>query len=664
MSKQKDKKIKRLHRKHVWPAVVSMFLFVLLFIFIILGALGLFMESIFSNKLGHAAENTQKAAQIIFDENISSEGELKQLEEEIQKTLPDVEDICIMSTDNQTLMKTGDAQPELENEILIVFPGIENRKLYLSGESDETLHIENGELRFDFGDVLEKLYAEKETETYTDRMLLQVNVWFVNESEENRQNIFVKNRIEIKESEMKSFIVFTAMTLILILVFFGYFIIFIIGLFRDQRKLTQLLYLDPVTGGNNWTYLKAKGERFIKKIKHNRIKYALVHVKMNKYQSFCTCYGVKEGNELLELIYTVLQQCIGKKEVAVHYARADYAMLLKYDTKEALEKRLENILVELGAIRPGQRLEFNMGVYEINDIHTDIDAMYNNSSIARSSLNEDGEKKICWYSEEMQKQQLWERTVEDKMEKALICKEFHVYLQPKYSPKEEVLSGAEALVRWISPEEGFIPPNRFIPIFEKNGFILKLDDYMISEVARQQAQWISEGKKVVPISVNVSRAHFTQDDLAEHICRLVDQYNVPHEVIELELTESAFFEDKEVLLGTVRKLRGYGFTVSMDDFGAGYSSLNSLKELPLDVIKLDAEFFRGADDTGKGKIIVNETIDLAKKLDMRTVAEGIETKEQVDFLADLGCDLIQGYYFAKPMPIQEFEQKAFAINKE
>jgi len=234
-----------------------------------------------------------------------------------------------------------------------------------------------------------------------------------------------------------------------------------------------------------------------------------------------------------------------------------------------------------------------------------------------------------------------------------------VYLQPKYSPKEEELSGAEALVRWISPEEGFVPPNRFIPIFEKNGFILKLDDYMISEVARQQAQWISEGKNVVPISVNVSRAHFTKVDLAEHICRLVEQYNVPHEVIELELTESAFFEDKEVLLGTVRKLREYGFTVSMDDFGAGYSSLNSLKEIPLDVIKLDAEFFRGNDEAGKGKIIVNETIDLAKKLNMRTVAEGIETKEQVDFLAELGCDLIQGYYFAKPMPLKEFEQKAF-----
>lgn len=178
--------------------------------------------------------------------------------------------------------------------------------------------------------------------------------------------------------------------------------------------------------------------------------------------------------------------------------------------------------------------------------------------------------------------------------------------------------------------------------------------------AMQQAKWISEGKKVVPISVNVSRVHFVREDLAEHICQLVDQFNVPHEYIELELTESAFFDDKDVLLNTIKKLKAYGFEISMDDFGAGYSSLNSLKELPLDVVKLDAGFFRDADESGRGKLIVEDTISLAKKLDMRIVAEGIETREQVDFLAEMNCDLIQGYYFAKPMPINEFEEKAFS----
>ena len=245
------------------------------------------------------------------------------------------------------------------------------------------------------------------------------------------------------------------------------------------------------------------------------------------------------------------------------------------------------------------------------------------------------------------------------MEEALYKHEFQVYLQPKYSTKGEKLSAAEALVRWIHPVLGFISPGKFIPLFEKNGFILMLDDYMLTEVARLQSNWLSQGKKLVPISVNVSRAHFAEDNLAEHICYIVDRFKVPHEYIELELTESAFFDDKATLLSTVRKLKDMGFKVSMDDFGAGYSSLNSLKELPLDIIKLDAEFFRSVDDITRSNLIVGETISLAKKLGMQIVAEGIETREQVDFLAQQNCDLIQGFYFSKPLPVSEFEDRAF-----
>lgn len=179
----------------------------------------------------------------------------------------------------------------------------------------------------------------------------------------------------------------------------------------------------------------------------------------------------------------------------------------------------------------------------------------------------------------------------------------------------------------------------------------------VIELAKVQAEWMAQGKKVVPISVNVSRAHFSFDNLAEHICEIVDRFQVPHEYIELELTESAFFDDKQTLIGIVNKMKEYGFKVSMDDFGAGYSSLNSLKELPIDIVKLDAEFFRGNDAEGKGKVIVGEAISLAKKLNLCIVAEGIESREQVDFLAENECDLIQGYYFAKPMPIEEFEKK-------
>ena len=180
---------------------------------------------------------------------------------------------------------------------------------------------------------------------------------------------------------------------------------------------------------------------------------------------------------------------------------------------------------------------------------------------------------------------------------------------------------------------------------------------MLSHVARDMKQWQDAGMKCVPVSVNVSRAHFIETDLAEQIRDIVDEAGADRRLIEIELTESAFFDEKKAQVSTILKLKEYGFAVSMDDFGSGYSSLNSLKDMPLDILKIDAEFFRGESADTRGKIVVSETIKLAKSLNMRTVAEGVEIKEQVDFLAEQGCDMIQGFYFAKPMPKNEFEDR-------
>ena len=220
-----------------------------------------------------------------------------------------------------------------------------------------------------------------------------------------------------------------------------------------------------------------------------------------------------------------------------------------------------------------------------------------------------------------------------------------VYYQPKYDPQTDELRGVEALIRWDSHELGFVNPGRFIPIFENNGIIPKIDHYMITHVARDQKRWLDEGYECVPASVNVSRAHFIEKDLAVQIRDAVDKEGAPHELIEIELTESAFFDDKKAMIDTIRQLKEFGFKVSMDDFGSGYSSLNSLKDMPLDVLKLDAEFFAGDVNDDRGEIVVSEAIQLAKRLNMLTVAEGVEAKEQVAFLAKHGCDMIQGYIY-------------------
>ena len=432
----------------------------------------------------------------------------------------------------------------------------------------------------------------------------------------------------------------------------------VINLIGERKRINSLVTTDTVTGGYNKDYFVEKAK---KAISHGRKKYTVVQLRLEKYRNYCTAYGLKQGENLLEELYLNIKEMLDKKEYIAHIEKSDFLMLLIYQNEDTLNIRVKNIMNVLRERCGGQHLTFSAGVCPVKSRSDDISVLLNSAGISVPKDSK-GQDEIVWFNDSMKEEQVWERRIEDDMEKALENHEFQVYLQPKYSTKKEVLSAAEALVRWIHPVLGFISPGKFIPIFEKNGFILQLDDYMLTEVAKLQAGWAEQGKHLVPISVNVSRAHFAEENLAEHICSIVDKYKVPHEFIELELTESAFFDDKEVLLTTVRKLKEFGFKVSMDDFGAGYSSLNSLKELPLDIIKLDAEFFRSVDDIDRSNLIVGQTIALAKKLGMEIVAEGIETREQVDFLAKKDCDLIQGFYFSKPLPVAEFEERAYPEN--
>ncbi len=430
-----------------------------------------------------------------------------------------------------------------------------------------------------------------------------------------------------------------------------------------QRRMVNLYYQDPVTGGKNWQYFIQKSRKKLCRIQNISTTYAMINLHLNEYQDYCACYGSRAGAELLQRLNAFLQVNIGRKETFARFASADFGLLLRCDSVKQCEKRLKKLMAELTGIQKDRGLSYQAGVYMINETgrqarkKLDVARIYHYANAARESISRKNDQYIKIFDEQILQEQLWKRKVEDMMEDALFNREFEMYLQPKYNPVSQKIVGAEALVRWISPTEGIISPGRFIPIFEENGFITRLDDYMISAVAKLQSERKIHGKKLIPVSVNVSRANFTRENLAQHVCQLVDGYGADHSCIELELTESAFFDDKTVLQRILNQLKGFGFRVSMDDFGAGYSSLNSLKDLPIDVLKLDMEFFRGEDKEKRGEIVVTEAIRLAKNLDMETVAEGIERKEQVEFLAGLGCDMIQGFYFAKPMPLPEFDER-------
>ena len=496
-------------------------------------------------------------------------------------------------------------------------------------------------------------FADKEYFTWAASIEGVNAVWIMFRTDKPGLNVAIQKKFN--QSQMRSDL--HLFMLIVLGICFAFIVIyenykFVISI-ANKIKVQKIVYTDATTGGHNKDFFIFKSSKFIKR---RRRRYVIVYLRMEKYRNYITAYGIPEGENLMEDFYKLLLNMTQKRnETVAHLEKSDFVLLLHFDNEDLLNIRMQTITQALNDCRPNQHLYFSVGACRINSKLDNIEEKISNAAAAISKQT-NPTNSVFWFDEAMREEQIWERRVEDDMEKALENREFQVYLQPKYSTKKEQLSAAEALVRWIHPEYGFVSPGRFIPIFEKNGFIIKLDDFMLTEISKLQAQWLAEGKKLVPISVNVSRAHFSRYDLAEHICSIVDTYKVPHEFIELELTESAFFDDKQLLVGTVKKLKSYGF---MDDFGAGYSSLNSLKELPLDIIKLDAQFFREIDDVKRANLIVSDTIKLAKKLGMQIVAEGIETREQVDFLADQHCDLIQGYYFAKPLPLGEFIERAY-----
>ena len=691
MSLKKDRRIKRLQRMPVWPAIVEMIIteIVIFSLTCFISALALFgiintlalnmvkdcrtaVEYV-NQKWGSSPQSEIEEKLLVYAENHLNINDIIIVkDEEIKSVIPKYK--LRIDEDVQRLYeKTGmvhfiDSDYD-EPFLNLMFTPEDSATMHFSldGESSDSTkeieHAEDSELGvflynpkklFKVPDV-PRLITDKEYIDWATTESAGLHTISIYKTDIPDINVCFKTVYKLNTFQfnlMATIIVF----ILAVLIFSGiYEISKVIKLVHERKRVNKLVTTDTVTGGYNKDYFVQKAG---KAIARGRNRYAVVQLRLEKYRNYCTAYGLKQGENLLEDLNTDLVSLLGKKEIVAHVEKSDFILLLIYQNEDTLNIRVKNMMNILRERRGGQHLTFSAGVCPAKSRADDISLLLTCAGLAIPKEIK-VQDEIVWFNDSMKEEQVWERRIEDDMERGLENHEFQVYLQPKYSTKDEKLSAAEALVRWIHPVLGFVSPGKFIPIFEKNGFILQLDDYMLTEVAQLQAGWILQGKPLVPISVNVSRAHFAEDNLAEHICSIVDKYKVPHEYIELELTESAFFDDKEVLLTTVRKLKGFGFKVSMDDFGAGYSSLNSLKELPLDIIKLDAEFFRSVDDIERSNLIVGQTISLAKKLGMEIVAEGIETREQVDFLAKQDCDLIQGFYFSKPLPVNEFEEKAY-----
>lgn len=484
-----------------------------------------------------------------------------------------------------------------------------------------------------------------------DTQPIGINNWSVLIGRVNKINPLAKEFLKLTNIMLGIIILATT-------VFFALLILF---QRHSNRKVIETLYLDPVTGGDNWYKFRINVNKILNSKQFLKKKYAIINFDINRFKIINDAYGYQKGDEVLRDIYAVIKNWAEPGEPITRYAADQFYIMMSFHEDNEITERINSLNERLHQLKYTSSARIFYGIYYITERQDSIDRMGEFAGIAKNNIKGNAEGIMSFFDDAAKGRLLEEEEIEKSMNEALQNDEFQIYLQPKYTAKEETVSGAEALVRWYNSNGDLILPNFFIPVFEKNGFITELDYYMLRKVCEVIRDWLDKGYTPLPISVNISRLHFANPHLAEIIKEIVDQYEVPYNLIELELTESAFLQNKLALIKTVNLLRDYGFLISMDDFGAGYSSLNSLKDLPLDVVKLDGELFRMTNEVERGLTVIRNTITMAKDLHMKVVAECIETREQVEFLCNVGCDIIQGYYFAKPMPVNQFEERYFSF---
>lgn len=426
----------------------------------------------------------------------------------------------------------------------------------------------------------------------------------------------------------------------------------------NQGKLNGVVvdYLatyDELTGIYNKQAFYAKTKEML--LDNPDKNFDLLRINIERFKVLNDLFGESTGDKLLRYIGKFLKEinlplCVSGRLYADNF-------VVCYEAGKGDSRRMINTLQMVAdSFAINNRTILGFGLYRIDDKTLPVSVMCDRANMALWKAKGNFKNPYCEYDEKMRQQVLKEQKIINAMEMAIQNKEFTLYLQPKYDIEKGAIIGAEALVRWISLENGFISPGDFIPVFENNGFVYEVDKFIWEESCRYLRKWLDEGREVHPISVNVSRIDLYDPKLVQHLVDLREKYQLPSQYLELEITESAYTEDPEQIITITRQLREAGFVILMDDFGTGYSSLNMLKDIQIDVLKLDMGFLKSSDYSAKGGNILTAILKMAESLKMQTIAEGVETKEQVEFLKSIGCKYVQGFYYSKPLPVDEFEK--------
>ena len=390
-------------------------------------------------------------------------------------------------------------------------------------------------------------------------------------------------------------------------------------------------------------------------------KYAFVRFDIKRFSVYNSFYGIEKGDKLLISIANILKSEFGVKNT-LSYGRVEadiFAFCISYSSFDEVTSTIKDIVMKIKKLDNDFELSCTTGIYLVSDCEELASSMYEKANLAAKSIKQDIIKKYMIYDEKIGQHIYEEQQIINEMNKSLENEEFIFYLQPKYDLITNKPAGAEALVRWLHPEKGLISPAEFIPVFERNGFITKVDQYIWEEVCKTIKRWIDEGKDPQPISVNVSRVNLYSSNFVERISALLDKYSINPKYLNLELTETIYVENSDLFREKMDALHKKGFKIFMDDFGRGYSSLNVLKDIDIDVLKIDMGFFSKHNYSEKGKAIVTSVIKMAKALNIPTIAEGVEEESIVNYLKEIGCEYVQGFYFSKPISVEDYEKLVY-----
>ena len=426
---------------------------------------------------------------------------------------------------------------------------------------------------------------------------------------------------------------------------------------RSQQELERVFYTDHLTALPNQAAFEISAAEKLRSAAPGA--YLMIYLDLNNFKFVNDSYGYNAGDKLLLSFSATLKRFCSSNEICAHLHADHFAILLK-KREHVIEDLQTAVLASIESERElnlSDILTCSYGVYTISDPDASIASCISKASVALKE-GRSSQRAVAYYDQHLLDKITNENKMTRWMHQGLSEKEFQIYLQPKVNLERSEVTGAEILVRWNSEPFGFLPPDEFIPLFEKNGFIVDLDFYVLEATCQilKQSLKISPERTVV-LSVNVSRVTLFQNDFIKRFVQMAERYGVPPKYLEIEITENVFIFDANTVEQILSQLRSYGFSISMDDFGSGYSSLNLLRELPIDVLKIDRIFLQESIRVEKAYAIIKSVVEMAHSLNMVVVCEGVETLEHAEFLKTIHCTVGQGYYFSKPIPLSAFQEK-------